>query len=325
MTMPEKDSACGSGGSFSRQGMQIYTLGNDVARVRIANYGARLLAFEYGGRDVVYGPKTADAVLKDTCYCGAICGRVANRIAGASLTIGDKEYRLYANDGENHLHGGRIGFSHRYWKVEKHQSDVLELTLESPSGEEGYPGHVRVRAVYRLQNARLSLTMEADTTECTALNLTNHVYWNLLGEGRIDDLSLSVAAESYTPMAQHIPTGEILPVQGTLYDLRSPVQLGKLLHEMGEGLDDNYALPHGVDSGGVQRVACLKGGGLRMELSTDAPGLQVYTGDWLSERPRGGIALEAQGWPDAPHHPDFPSIMLDPGEVFTRTVVWQLV
>ena len=305
--------------------VRTFVLRNNRASASICNYGARVLAFSLGKKDVVCGPKSPAEVLADTNYCGAICGRVANRIAGAKFSLKGKGYKLAANDGENHLHGGVVGFSHRYWKLDALSDEVVELSLTSPAGDEGYPGQVVVRACYSLLDTKLRLTLMAFSTEDTLLNLTNHVYWNLAGRGTIDAHTLMVDADHYTPMIDHIPTGAVQHVKGSGFDLRRPQCLGGAKGGGPLVLDDNYVLSRMAQGNTLRPVASLSLRNLRMELSTNAPGLQVYTGDGMSTPPRGGVALEAQGWPDAPHHADFPPIKLRAGELFTRTICWELL
>ena len=290
--------------------------------MQITNYGARLLRVVRDGVDLLYGPKSPEELLADDCYCGAVCGRVANRIAGGSFELDGRRYQLAVNNGPNHLHGGTIGFNARIWSVEQADESRLVLTLLSPDGEEGYPGTVRVRAVYSLGEQGLSLDLEADTDAPTLLNLTNHAYWNLAGQGTIDGHLLSVAADAYTPMVSNIPTGSIEPVEGTLYDLRRPAQLGErnAPSAIAGGYDDNYVLNNG---GELREAAVLTCGERRLLVSTNAPGLQVYTGDYLPLK-RGGVALEAQNYPDSPHHANFPSIELRPGETYRRRICWQI-
>ncbi len=297
-----------------------FDLSSEKLSVRITNYGARLLSVVHGGVECLYGPRTAEELLADTCYCGAICGRVANRIAGGSFELGGKRYPLATNNGPNCLHGGNLGFDSRIWDVEEATQNKLVLNLVSPDGEEGFPGTVTVRATYTLDDERLCLTMEAETDAHTLLNLTNHAYWNLCGEGTVDNHELSVRASAYTPMEANIPTGRVEPVAGTLYDLNSPASLGERHALIPAGYDDNYALPTALI---LEEVAVLTAGGRRLSLMTDAPGLQVYTGDYLP-LPRGGVALEAQSFPDSPHHPHFPTIELYPGELYCRSILWTL-
>ncbi len=301
---------------------ELFTLSRGDLTVQITNYGARLLRVVRDGVDLLYGPKSPEELLADDCYCGAVCGRVANRIAGGSFELDGRRYQLAVNNGPNHLHGGTIGFNARIWSVEQADESRLVLTLLSPDGEEGYPGTVRVRAVYSLGEQGLSLDLEADTDAPTLLNLTNHAYWNLAGQGTIDGHLLSVAADAYTPMVSNIPTGSIEPVEGTLYDLRRPALLGErnAPGAIAGGYDDNYVLNNG---GELREAAVLTCGERRLRVSTNAPGLQVYTGDYLPLK-RGGVALEAQNYPDSPHHANFPSIELRPGETYRRRICWQI-
>ena len=301
---------------------EIYTLSSDTLKVRVCNIGARVLSFEYDGVDMLYGPKNAEELQADTCYCGAICGRVANRIAGGLFVLDGKEYSLAVNNGPNHLHGGLKGFSDLPWTVESASPTQLVLILESPDGDEGYPGTVKVQAIYTLAGNCLTLEMKAESDAPTLLNLTNHAYWNLNGSGTMDDHLLMVNASAYTPMVANIPTGTILPVDGTLYDLTSPACLGErnAPDAIAGGYDDNYVLP---TAPGVKRVATLTNGKYTLHLATDAPGLQVYTGDYLPLK-RGGVALEAQNFPDSPHNPHFPSIELRPGQIYARTIEWSI-
>lgn len=300
----------------------IYQLTSSELKVSITNLGARVLSFEYQGVDCLFGPKTLEELPADTCYCGSICGRVANRIAGGSFELDGKVYTLAVNNGPNHLHGGVKGFSDIPWEVESVTDSRLELSLVSPDGQENYPGTVSVKAVYTLEGRRLTLQLEAVTDASTLLNLTNHAYWNLDGAGTVDAHCLQVKASAYTPMVANIPTGYIAPVEGTLYDLRRPACLGErnAPEAIAGGYDDNYVLPA---TAGVKLAAVLTNGRRTLRVLTDAPGLQVYTGDYLPLK-RGGVALEAQNFPDSPHHPHFPSIELRPGQTYARTIAWEI-
>ncbi len=300
----------------------IYTLSSPELSVRITNFGARILSFEYQGTECLYGPKTLDEVAGDTCYCGSICGRVANRIAGGSFVLDGVEYKLAVNNGPNHLHGGLKGFSDIPWVVEEATDSRLVLALVSPDGQENYPGTVVVKATYTLENRRLSLQMEATTDAPTLLNLTNHAYWNLSGSGTVDKHFLQVCAAAYTPMIANIPTGNIVSVEGSLYDLQRPACLGvrNAADAVSGGYDDNYVLSA---EPGVRLAAVLTNGCRTLRVLTDAPGLQVYTGDYLPLK-RGGVALEAQNYPDSPHHSHFPSIELRPGQCYNRTIAWEI-
>lgn len=302
--------------------ISFYTLESAELRVKLTNYGARVLTYEYAGTDCLYGPKDEEQLQADTCYCGAVCGRVANRIAGGSFVLDGQEYRLAVNNGPNHLHGGNVGFSNRCWTVEESSSSRVVMSLVSPDGEEGYPGEVRVRVTYELDGRRLTMLMEAATDAHTLLNLTNHAYWNLNGSGTVDTHLLQVNATAYTPMVANIPTGRIEPVAGTLYDLTTPASLGErnAADAVSGGYDDNYVLS---TVPGVKPAALLTNGRRCLRVLTDAPGIQVYTGDYLP-LPRGGVALEAQNFPDSPHNPHFPTIELFPGDVYRRTIAWEI-
>ncbi len=308
------------GTTSTGQPIEAFDLKSEQLSVRVTNFGARLLSVVQGGTDCLYGPKTAEELLADTCYCGAICGRVANRIAGGRFELGGREYSLATNNGPNCLHGGNVGFDSRLWEVEESGEDKVVLSLVSPDGEEGFPGTVTLRATYALDGNRLILTMEAETDAHTLLNLTNHAYWNLCGEGTVDNHELCVKASAYTPMVANIPTGRVEPVAGTPYDLNSPASLGGRYALLGAGYDDNFALPTALI---LEDAAVLTAGGRTLRVMTDAPGMQVYTGDYLP-LPRGGVALEAQSFPDSPHHPHFPTIELYPGEVYCRSILWEL-
>ena len=304
----------------SGEPIEVFTLSSQDLSVRVSNIGARLLSFVCNGTDWLYGPKTPQELLEDTCYCGAICGRVANRIAGGSFVLDGRTYTLAVNNGPNHLHGGLIGFSDRAWTVEEATESRLVLSLVSPDGEEGYPGTVTVKAVYTLEERTLTLEMTATTDAPTLLNLTNHAYWNLNGTGTMDDHMLQVYASAYTPMVANIPTGVIAPVAGTLYDLTSPACLGErnAPEAIAGGYDDNYVLPA---TPGMKVATVLTNGENTLSMSTNAPGVQVYTGDYLPLK-RGGVALEAQNYPDSPHQLHFPTIELRPGETYSRTISW---
>ena len=300
----------------------IYTLTTPELTVRITNFGARVLSCIYQEVDCLYGPKTLEELAEDTCYCGSICGRVANRIAGGSFELDGATYELAVNNGPNHLHGGLKGFSDMPWTVEEVTDTRLVMSLVSPDGDENYPGTVTVRAIYTVEGRRLTLEMEGSTDAPTLLNLTNHAYWNLTGSGTVDTHCLQVLATAYTPMVDNIPTGYIAPVEGTLYDLRRPASLGErnAADAISGGYDDNYVLPA---TPGVKLAAVLTNGRRTLRVLTDAPGMQVYTGDYLPLK-RGGVALEAQNYPDSPHHPHFPSIVLRPGERYARTIAWEI-
>jgi aldose 1-epimerase len=302
--------------------MKSYVIKDQDLEVTLLDYGATVHSIRFGGAEVALSYKNIEDYIENPEYLGTTVGRVANRIAGGSFVLDGKEYNLAVNNGPNHLHGGLKGFSDMPWTVEEASDSRLVLSLVSPDGQENYPGTVTVRAIYTVEGRRLTLEMEATTDAPTLVNLTNHAYWNLNGAGTVDTHCLQVNATAYTPMVANIPTGVIAPVAGTLYDLQRPACLGErnAADAIAGGYDDNYVLP---TTPGVKIAAVLTNGRRTLRVLTDAPGLQVYTGDYLP-LPRGGVALEAQNFPDSPHNPHFPTIELRPGQVYARTIAWEI-
>lgn len=253
-------------------------------------------------------------------YLGAVVGRFANRIGGARFALNGREYRLRANEGENQLHGGAVGFSHRLWTVEAASGERAVFTLESPDGDEGYPGSLRVRVSYVLQGASLRIVYEALSDADTVCSLTNHSYFNLAGHasGSAAGQELCIEADAYTPVdASLIPTGEIAPVVGTALDFRC-------MRPIGSGYDHNFVLRGGVHARSAES-------GITMAVTTTMPGLQLYTAGVLTERrgkggavyARGhGFCLETQHFPDAPNKPWFPSPLLRSGEHYRQETVF---
>ncbi len=299
--------------------MTFYTLKSDCLEVQISNLGARLVSVLHQGFELLYGPKTEAELLADQCYCGAICGRVANRIAQGKCVIGETPIQLPINNGENHLHGGHSGFSDKAWTMVEQSESQVTLSYTSPHGEEGYPGELQVVACYTLEGNKLRLSMTAQCNQDSIVNLTNHAYWNLSAEPTIENHQLQVAAKQFTPMVDNIPTGEIANIDNTPFNLQEATLLG---HQIGEGkplplgYDDNYCLDEQT-----AYCATLQAAGRRLRIQTDAPALQVYTGYYLPDS-FGGVALEAQSYPDSPNNPHFPSIQLQAGEQYQRSISW---
>lgn len=307
--------------------VDLFTLKSGDMLVQLTNYGARIVSVVKGGADLVYGPKSLSSFLTDTCYCGAICGRVANRIKDGQFYLRGKLYKVAVNNGPNHLHGGTVGYDQRLWTVKETTESRLVLELYSEDGEEGYPGNLQVVATYVLQEDTLELTIDAVCDTDTLVNLTNHVYWNLAAAGTIDGHVLQVNATAFTPKdSSGIPTGAILPVEKTVFDLNEPTTLGERnappYHEVADGFDHNYVVPV---TAGMKTVAVLSylGNGHEVKLSTDAPGLQVYTGEYLPA-PRAGIALEPQGFPNAINVPHFPTVIVRPKTLARRKIAWSV-
>ncbi len=324
--------------------VDLYTLWNQMGMmVRIATYGARVTELHVPDNkkqitDVVLGYGSLQEYLGPNPYFGAICGRVANRIAGAKYELDGRTFDLPSNNGKHCLHGGMIGFDRKVWQGEAEINEdeaVLRLTVKSLQGDQGFGGNVAAKVTYTLpQNwNELEIEYEATTDQPTLINLTNHSYFNLRGAGYGDVLKheLVVDASDYTPTdGELIPTGEISRVDQTPMDFRKPIALGARIKEVPGGYDCNFAL-NGCGSDGkraLSRAAELyePESGRVMEVWTTQPGLQVYTGNFLgSERGLGGayvkhgaVCLETQHFPDAPHHPNFAPMVLRPGENYRQ-------
>jgi aldose 1-epimerase len=318
---------------------------------QLSSRGAALVALNVPDRagkfaDIVLGFDTAQEYADHSqLYFGATIGRVANRIRGASFSLGDETYRLAANNGPNHLHGGATrSFDKVNWAAEPKHSALgpsVAFRYTSPHLEEGYPGHLDTVVTYTLTaQAELRIDYEARSDQATPVNLTHHTYWNLSGNGAgtILDHELVVQADAYTVIdSELIPTGAIASVDGTALDFRKPRPIGSRISELdstgARGYDHNYVLsgPRSEPLFAARLSDPISG--RVMEVWTTRPCLQVYSGNLMTPTSgkqgaqygvRSGICLEPQGYPDALHHPDFDSIVLDPGKVFRSTIVFRL-
>jgi aldose 1-epimerase len=257
----------------------------------------------------------------------AVIGRVANRIAGAQFELEGTTYRLAANNGKNTIHGGRKGFAQKVWSVAEApvagNASSVKLTYLSKDGEEGFPGNLNTSVTYTLTDKNeLRIDYEATTDKPTIANLTNHAYFNLAGGGTCLDHILWIAADQYTPAhADLIPTGEIAPVKGTPLDFTKPTRIGERIEQLKpqlNGYDHNYVLGQGKELKLAARLSEPKSGRV-MEVRTTQPGVQLYTGNHLAHA---GVCLETQHYPDAIHHPSFPSVVVRPGEPLKETTVF---
>ncbi len=293
-----------------------------------------------GPVDVVLGHADPDAYRTGGGYLGATIGRFGNRIDSGRFTLDGVEHRLTTNQFGNTLHGGSEGFDARQWTVVDRAEDRVVFTLVSPDRDQGFPGRLEVTASYTVAPGAVTLTHEATTDAPTVVNLTNHAYFQLdgAGSGPVDDHRLDVAAVAWLPVREDlVPTGEVRAAEGSAFDLRSPRRLGDVLAGDDEqlryagGLDHCYVL----DGAGMHRAARLVGASGRwLDVDTDQPGVQVYTGahfdhtvtglDGGTYGPQAGVALETQGFPDAPNHRDFPSAVLRPGETYRSSTRWVL-
>jgi aldose 1-epimerase len=333
-------------GAISGQPVDIFTLRNaNGIEIKATNYGGIITSIvvpDRNGRlgDIVLGFDDLQAYVKDSPYFGAIVGRYGNRIAKGHFTLDGHTYTLAVNNGPNHLHGGLKGFDKVIWHAEPLAGSTgLVLSRRSPDGEEGYPGNLDVRVTYRLtDDNRLVIDYHATTDKATPVNLTQHSYFNLAGEGDVLGHELTIDADRYTPVdANLIPTGELAPVEGTPFDFRKSTAIGaridtpNLQLKNAGGYDHNWVLNRkGTGLQLAARVVEPKTG-RTLEVSTTQPGLQFYSGNFLDGTLKGkggrvyvkhaGLCLETQHFPDSPNHPDFPSTILRPGEQYdTQTV-----
>lgn len=333
--------------------VNLYTLTNRSGmQVSITNYGGRITSIMVPDRngkmgDVVLGFDNFAGYLGPNPYFGALVGRYANRIGNARFTLDRKEYKLAANDGPNSLHGGLKGFDKVAWTAKdlggSHPS--LELTYVSADGEEGYPGKLTAHVVYTLaDNNELKIDYTATTNKDTVLNLTNHSYFNLSGEGSGDILktSMMINASHYTPVDGHlIPTGEIASVEGTPLDFRKSTPIGERINadfeqlKLAKGYDHDFVLDRPAGSHGlvVAARAVDHESGRALEVLTTQPGIQLYTGNFLDGTVKGrdghvygfrsAFCLETQHFPDSPNKPSFPTTELKPGQTFHETTVFK--
>ena len=284
-------------------------------------------------REVLLGYRTPADYLVRPGYLGAVVGRYANRIAGAGFELDGRHFALQANEGRHQLHGGAGGFHRQLWQVISHAGDRLELALTSPDGDQGFPGELKVRAIYRVEPPlTVSITLEATTTAATLCNLTSHAYFNLDGDAAdIRGHRLQIAAERYLPVrADLIPTGEQADVAGTPFDFRTPRRIGEAL----EALAGATPACHDHCWLGGQATLQSSDAALSLELRSAAPGLQFYAGEFLPRTPdrqgrpyarHAGLALEPQALPDSPHHPEWPQkhAVLRPGEVYRHQIQYR--
>jgi len=318
----------------------LFVLKNEKLEVCITNYGARIVSLKVlkdnHWIDVVMGfDSIKDYLSKDEIYHGTIVGRYANRIARGQFSIDGKTYALNINNKPNHLHGGPDGFHNQVWEVVNASEKELVLSYLSKDGEEGYPGNLQTMVTYRLSGNELEIHFEAKTDKTTVLNLTNHSYFNLNGQGTstVLDHTLEIKADHVTPVDETlIPTGELMPVEGTPFDFRAPHTIGERIAEdhiqlaYGGGYDHNYVLNRNGEGRTLAAKATGDKTGLTMEVYTTEPGIQLYTGNFMKglntlkggykDDLRTGFCLETQHFPDSPNQAHFPSTFLSPGEVF---------
>lgn len=311
-------------------------------QVEVLDYGVTirsLLVPDKNGDpvDVVLGYDTLEEYVADTEYLGATVGRFANRIKNAQFQLGGKTYDLFANNGSNHLHGGKRGFNKYIWSG-KQEGDAVVFSRVSLDGEEGYPGNLSVRVTIGWEGNSLTLRYEAETDQDTVINLTNHSYFNLngAGNGNVNGHRMQIAAEQYTLNAEDcVPTGEVVPVEGCAMDFRIPKTIG----QDADSEDPSVKFFRGYDANfilGGHPAATTVGdlSGITMVTDTDQPGLQLYTANDLSDRKgkngmdygfRSAFCLETQHYPDCIHHPQWPSCILRAGETFHSVTTYTFI
>ncbi|MES1216509.1 MAG: aldose epimerase family protein [Bacteroidota bacterium] len=333
-------------GSYEGKPVIEYTLTNaNGMQVGIINYGGtvtKILTPDKNGEmgDVILGYDSLSGFLQEgNPYFGALIGRYGNRIGKAKFTLDGKEYTLAANNGGNSLHGGIKGFDKVYWNIEKLPGDSsLKLTYLSKDGEEGYPGNLNVEVVYSLgSDNSMKIDYTATTDKATVINLTNHCYFNLSAgkDSTILDHELMLNADKYTPVDDGlIPTGEIASVKGTPMDFTTAKKIGKDIDSVKGGYDHNWVLNKSGNS--LEEIATVyePNSSRFMEVLTTEPGVQFYTGNFLSGTltntkngqkyvKHGALCLETQHFPDSPNKPSFPSTTLKPGETYKQTTVYK--
>lgn len=311
------------------------------------NQGAKLVSLivpsKSGFTDVVIGhDSSAEYLSSEEAYFGAVCGRYANRIAKGKFSINGEEYTLAINNGPNALHGGIRGFNAIVWDVIEETNHKVVFAYTSPDGEEGYPGELRVLVTYTLtDDNELCIDYEATTDKPTVVNLTNHAYFNLSGDGdpSIHDHLLEINAERYLPTDDTaIPYGEAEAVEGTPFDFRTAHSIGERIDTpinqlvWAKGYDHTFVLSKPIGKLGFGARCSSPKTGVIMEVYTDQPGIQLYTGNWMSGNMRGkhghryparaALCLETQHFPDSPNRPEYPSTLLKPGETFRSTTVF---
>ena len=330
------------GVTASGEAVEKFTLRRGALSAEVITYGAALRALWVPGPDgapvdVVLGYDSVAGYEENGCYLGAVIGRYANRIAGAKCTLDGAPLALVPNEGAKQLHGGPDGFDRKIFQMEEAGEDHVTLRYTSPDGEGGFPGTLMLRVTYTLTESALQLRYRAVSDKATYCNITNHSYFNLDGGGDVMGHRLWLAAHQFTPVdGDSIPTALSVPVAGTPFDFTSEKPLGRdveaddqQLRNVG-GYDHNFMLD---PAQGLRLAARLTGErGIRMEAWTQAPGIQLYTGNFLETtggkgvagyRPRQAVCLETQYAPDSPNHPEWGDIVLRPGQAYDMTTEYR--
>jgi aldose 1-epimerase len=332
--------------------IDLFTLRNaNRIEASITNFGGRLITLKTPDKnghfeDIALGFDSLGEYVAKNPFFGALVGRYANRIANARFHLDGREYELAKNNGPNSLHGGNIGFDKVAWEAHPDETaGSLILEYVSKDGEEGYPGNLRATVTYSLSDENaLKLEYRATTDKATVLNLTNHSYFNLAGhsDGSIVDHEVQINADRFTPVNENlIPTGELRPVAGSLFDFLLPHRIGERIDApdqqigSGKGYDHNYVLNGNGPGLSFAARAHHRESGRVLEVHTTQPGVQFYTGNHLPDRIqgkqgaiygfRGGFCFETQHFPDGPNQPSFPSVVLRPGEEYRQVTLFRFL
>ena len=334
-------------GDINGQTVKIITLKNkNGLEAKVSELGAHLTNVILDGEELTLGHNRFESWMNNSHYLGSSCGRFGNRIAHGEFTVDDQSYSLTNNNSPAgipcHLHGGPMGFHTKIWKatpLHEAKRQGVEFTLQSPDGDEGYPGNLEVTITYWLSdNNELSWHVEATTDKATPVNIVNHTYWNLSGDLNtpITDHQIQIHADYFLPSnAGMIPTGEIRSVTDTPMDFTRPQLIGNAIDaeyeplELAGGYDHCWVLRDHHDGNKASHTAAIvhhPGSGRTLEIQTNQPGIQFYTGNFLSSpfTHRSGLCLETEGFPDSPNHPNFPSSIIRPGETYHHDLVWKL-
>lgn len=329
--------------------INIFTIKNaNGVELKVSEYGAILVSLKVPDKegnleDIILGFDNLDGYVNDATYQGVIAGRYANRIAKGKFTLDGKEYTLATNDGENHLHGGVEGFGKKIWKGEELKKDIgngVKLTYTSKDGEEGYPGNLENTVKYILNdNNELKIVLKSKTDKATPVNLTNHAYFNLKGEGSgtILEHKLQLNAKEFTPVDDGlIPTGEIKSVEGTPLDFTELTSIGSRIDQLDKkfcgGYDHNFIITKSDEPLSMVCKVVEPESGRVMEIYATMPGAQFYSGNFLDGfKGKGGKAydqhfafcIEPQYYPDSPNKPDFPSCILNAGEERKEIILYK--
>lgn len=319
---------------------------NNGVVMKVTNYGGTIISLLIPDKngsfaDVVLGLSTWESWIKNPAYFNCIVGRTCNRIGGAAFNIDGIRYNVSANNGAFQLHGGFHGFHQKIWNTsifERNEEVGIKLEYLSVDGEEGFPGNLKIQAIYTLNNKdEISIKFIAETDKATPVNLTNHGYFNLGGEGsgEIYTHKLMICSDEITGTdTNSIPTGEFAPVAGSPFDFRDPHEIGERINLLANGYDNNFVLRN--QAGDLTLAAKVHDpeSGRILEVFTTEPGIQLYTANWFDgenligkcgkpHRNHTAFCLETQHYPDSMNHPEFPNVILRPGEEYNSTTVWK--